>query len=155
DTAQSAWRKIEGRFDTVSLIDDGVDALEMLAEALDGRRDAPDAAAIVRARAAGFFADIADDSRLADILARTAPLTPAALQILPGLAAQVAQAERTMFRYIRGRHIRRRLALPHRLRAHRSLRLRQWRLAVADGHSEPGSGLRRSLTGSHGGGKAL
>lgn len=100
DTAQSAWRKIEGRFDTVSLIDDGVDALEMLAEALDGRRDAPDAAAIVRARAAGFFADIADDSRLADILARTAPLTPAALQILPGLAAQVAQAERTMFRYI-------------------------------------------------------
>jgi hypothetical protein len=100
DTAQSAWRKIEGRFDTVSLIDDGVDALEMLAEALDGRRDAPDAAAIVRARAAGFFADIADDSRLADILARTAPLTPAALQILPGLAAQVAQAERTMFRFI-------------------------------------------------------
>ena len=31
-----------------------------------------------------------DDARLADILSRTAPLTPAALQILPGLAAQVA-----------------------------------------------------------------
>ena len=100
DTAQSAWRKIEGRFDTLSLIDDGVDALEMLAEALDGRRDAPDAAAITRARAAGFFADITDDARLADILSRTAPLTPAALQTLPGLAAQVAQAERTMFRYL-------------------------------------------------------
>lgn len=100
DTAQSAWRKIEGRFDTLSLIDDGVDALEMLAEALDGRRDAPDAAAIARARAAGFFADITDDARLTSILARTEPLTPAALQILPGLAAQVAQAERTMFHYL-------------------------------------------------------
>lgn len=100
DTAQSAWRKIEGRFDTLSLIDDGVDALEMLAEALDRRRDPPDAGAIARARAAGFFADVTDDFRLADILGRTAPLTPAALQILPGLAAQVAQAERTMFRYL-------------------------------------------------------
>lgn len=100
DTAQSAWRKIEGRFETLSLIDDGVDAMEMLAEALDERRDAPDAAAIARARAAGFFADITDDARLSDILSRTAPLTPAALQILPSLAAQVAQAERTMFRYL-------------------------------------------------------
>lgn len=100
DTAQSAWRKIEGRFETLSLIDDGVDAMEMLAEALDERRDTPDAAAIARARAAGFFADITDDARLSDILSRTAPLTPAALQILPSLAAQVAQAERTMFRYL-------------------------------------------------------
>ncbi|WP_425101435.1 hypothetical protein [Tropicibacter sp. S64] len=100
DTAQSAWRKIEGRFETLSLIDDGVDAMEMLAEALDERRDAPDAAAIARARAAGFFAEITDDARLSDILSRTAPLTPAALQILPSLAAQVAQAERTMFRYL-------------------------------------------------------
>lgn len=100
DTAQSAWRKIEGRFETLSLIDDGIDAMEMLAEALDERRDTPDAAAIARARAAGFFADITDDARLSDILSRTAPLTPAALQILPSLAAQVAQAERTMFRYL-------------------------------------------------------
>ena len=100
ETAQKAWKKIEGRFDTLSLIDDGVDALEMLAEALNCPRAAPDAAAIGRARAAGFFADVIDDARLSDILARTAPLTPAALQILPGLAAQVAQAERTMFRYL-------------------------------------------------------
>lgn len=100
ETAQKAWKKIEGRFDTLSLIDDGVEALEMLAEALNGARVAPDAAAIARVRAAGFFAFVTDDARLADILARTAPLTPAALQILPGLAAQVAQAERTMFRYL-------------------------------------------------------
>jgi len=100
ETAQSAWKKIEGRFETLSLIDDGVDALEMLAEALNACRPLPDALAIGRARAAGFFADVTDDARLADILARTAPLTPAALQILPALAAQVAQAERTMFRFL-------------------------------------------------------
>ncbi|QUS37107.1 hypothetical protein [Falsirhodobacter algicola] len=100
ETTQSAWKKIEGRFDTLSLIDDGVDALEMLAEALNGCRSAPDAAAIGRARAAGFFSDVTDDARLAEILVRTAPLTPAALQVLPSLAAQVAQAERTMFRFL-------------------------------------------------------
>lgn len=100
ETAQSAWKKIEGRFDTLSLFDDGVDALEMLAEELNGRRSAPDASAIGRARTAGFFTDVTDDARLADILARTAPLTPAALQVLPALSAQVAQAERTMFRFL-------------------------------------------------------
>jgi hypothetical protein len=100
EAAQSAWKKIEGRFDTLSLIDDGVDALDMLAETLDGKRAAPDAAAIARARAAGFFADVPDDLRLARIIARTAPLTPAALQILPRLAGQVAQAERTTFRFL-------------------------------------------------------
>jgi hypothetical protein len=100
ETAQAAWKKIEGRFETLSLMDDGLDALEMLAETLNSASPEPDPAAIHRARAAGFFADVTDDSRLADILARTAPLTPAALQILPRLAAQVAQAERTMFRFL-------------------------------------------------------
>lgn len=100
ETAQTAWKKIEGRFDTLSLIDNGADALEMLAETLDGKGAVPDKAAIARARTAGFFGEVLDDLRLADIIARTAPLTPAALQILPRVASQVAQAERTMFRFL-------------------------------------------------------
>lgn len=114
NTAQSAWKKLEGRFDTLSLLDDGADALEMLAKALNGqrmealngqralkgKRDISDSTAIARARAAGFFGDIPDDARLAEILACIAPMTPAALQILPRLASQVAQAERTMFRFL-------------------------------------------------------
>lgn len=100
DSAQAAWKKIEGRFDTLSLFDDGPDALEMLAEAIDGDGARPDAQALARARAAGFFSEVTDDEHLADLLARSAPLTPAALYLLPRISAQVAQAERTTFRFL-------------------------------------------------------
>ena len=100
DSARGAWKKIEGRFETLSLVDDGLDALEMLAEALDSDGSRPDAQTLARARAAGFFSEITDDAQLGDLLARTAPLTPAALYLLPRISAQVAQAERTTFRFL-------------------------------------------------------
>lgn len=99
DTAQSAWRKIEGRFDTLSLFDDGIDAYEMLADALNRPRSVMTEQA-ERARAAGFFARIGDVSTIGEILSRTAPLTPAAVDALPKLSAQVAQNERTMMRFL-------------------------------------------------------
>tara|TARA_R100000935_G_scaffold31251_1_gene51796 strand:+ start:19598 stop:22783 length:3186 start_codon:yes stop_codon:yes gene_type:complete len=99
ETAQSAWRKIEGRFDTLSLVDDGIDVYEMLAEALQGDRgDSSDIAQ--RARAAGFFQKLGDEKLLDKILSQTAPLTLAAVDVLPRLSAQVAQNERTMMRFV-------------------------------------------------------
>ncbi len=100
NTAQSEWKKVEGRFETVSLLEDGVDAFEMLAEVLDCDDSAPNSAAISRVRAAGFFSEVPDDKHLTDILTRTSHLTPAALATLPRLASQVAQSERTMFGFI-------------------------------------------------------
>ncbi len=98
DSAQSVWRKIEGRFDTLSLLDDGVDTYEMLADVLCGEREGSCLDLATRAQRAGFFPGFADVEALTRVLARTAPLTPAALDVLPRLAVQVAQNERTVFR---------------------------------------------------------
>ena len=98
DSAQSVWRKIEGRFDTLSLLDDGVDTYEMIADVLVGERDGSCHDLARRSQSVGFFPSFGDVTVLARVLARTAPLTPAALDVLPRLAVQVAQNERTMFR---------------------------------------------------------
>ena len=98
DSAQSVWRKIEGRFDTLSLLDDGVDTYEMIADVLGGERDGSCHDLARRAQSVGLFPSFGDEAVLARVLARTAPLSPAALDVLPRLAAQVAQNERTMFR---------------------------------------------------------
>lgn len=99
DTAQEAWRKIEGRFDTLSLIDDGIDAFEMLADALQGKGDS-DLAAVHKAKTEGFFQRIGDPEKLAGLLSRSVPLTPPAVDLLPRLSAQVAQNERTMMHFV-------------------------------------------------------
>ena len=98
DSAQSVWRKIEGRFDTLSLLDDGVDTYEMIADVLAGERDGSCHDLAQRAQSVGFFPRFGDVAVLARVLAQATPLTPAALDVLPRLAVQVAQNERTMFR---------------------------------------------------------
>ncbi|MBR2124028.1 MAG: hypothetical protein IJ934_02450 [Acetobacter sp.] len=98
--AQSSWKKIEGRFDTFTFFDDTVEMLEMIAETLNASDIKPSDAALARARSAGFFTHILDNTQLASILARTTPLTPAALQTLPCIASHVAQAERTLFQFL-------------------------------------------------------
>lgn len=100
ESAQSAWRKIEGRFDTLSLIEDGVDAVEMIAETLRGGRSGDCLALAKAARAVGFFDAFRDDEALARAIGATDPLTPAALDVLPRISGLVAQNERTMFRFL-------------------------------------------------------
>ncbi|MCY3984287.1 MAG: hypothetical protein OXE85_10275 [Roseovarius sp.] len=101
ETAESTWAKIEGRFETINLIDDGLDAIEMLSELLNRDKLRSGPIDVSRAREAGFFTEISDDARLADVLANSSPLTPAALQVLPRLSSQLAQAERTMVNFVR------------------------------------------------------
>ena len=97
DMTRVAWRKIEGRFDTLSLIDDGVEAYEMIADAVHTERTGDCVDIARRARRAGFFPTFDDDQTLSRVLLKTGPLAPAALDVLPRLASQVAQNERTMF----------------------------------------------------------
>ena len=101
DSAKSDWKKIEGRFEPLTLEGGDPDDYEMIAEELDRPRKDGDARLAARARKAGFFAEFADDESLAAVLSRTDPLTPAALDILPRLAGMVAQSERTMFGFLR------------------------------------------------------
>ena len=100
--ARQAWRKIEGRFAQLRFVEDSVELYELLAARIDeatGSRRTPDEAAALAeaARRHGFFAHLDDTARLADVLARTAAFSPAALDLLPQLAARIAQNERTVF----------------------------------------------------------
>ncbi|PCH74167.1 MAG: hypothetical protein COC12_04095 [Rhodobacteraceae bacterium] len=63
DTAQSTWRKIEGRFDTLSLFDDGVDAYEMIGDVLGNDRGGRCKVLALRARRA-FFRHLATTKHL-------------------------------------------------------------------------------------------
>ena len=101
DSAKADWKKIEGRFEPLTLEGGDPDDYEMIAEELDRPRKTSDSRLAARARKAGFFAEFADNESLAAVLSRSAPLTPAALDILPRLSGMVAQSERTMFGFIR------------------------------------------------------
>ena len=101
ESARSDWKKIEGRFETLVLADADPDVYEMIAEDLDRKRQTNCTKMTDRAKRAGFFAEFENKKALTKVLSNSAPLTPAALDLLPRLSGLVAQNERTMFGFIR------------------------------------------------------
>ena len=101
ESARSDWKKIEGRFETLVLADADPDVYEMIAEDLDRKRQTNCTKMTDRAKRAGFFAEFENKKALTKVLSHSAPLTPAALDLLPRLSGLVAQNERTMFGFIR------------------------------------------------------
>lgn len=116
--ARSAWRKVEGRFGSVRYVDDSAEMHRLVASVVaEARPHGPDLeqkdfqAAAERALGAGLFPAFADSRELADALAAAWPLDPAALHVLPGLAARVAQHERSVFAFIDAADLSRRVTL--------------------------------------------
>lgn len=106
-TARAAWRKIEGRFETTRFTEDSVELYELLGEIIEAsaplRRDPSEARETARvAKERGFFEGFDDEERLASLLERTGAFAPAALDLLPRVAARVAQSERTIFDFLAG-----------------------------------------------------
>ena len=101
ESARSDWKKIEGRFETLVLADADPDVYQMIADELDRKRPVNCSKMTDRARRAGFFAEFENKKALTKVLSRSAPLSPAALDLLPRLSGLVAQNERTMFGFIR------------------------------------------------------
>lgn len=101
ESARSDWKKIEGRFETLVLADADPDVYQMIADDLDRKRQANCTKMTDRAKRAGFFSEFENKMALTKVLSRSAPLTPAALDLLPRLSGLVAQNERTMFGFIR------------------------------------------------------
>ena len=107
-SARNAWRKIEGRFEPVRFVDDSREMHELIAWIVSRSRhhriETPSRPSVenaaARARQLGFFDGFEDESALTDTLERAYPLTPAALHILPRLAARMAQNERTIFSFL-------------------------------------------------------
>ena len=107
-TARNAWRKIEGRFASIRFVDDSKEMHQLTAWVVAQSRPAgmkPPKKAVFNAAAAeakqlGYFAEFDDKSELAATLQRAYPLAPAALHLLPRLAARMAQNERTVFSFL-------------------------------------------------------
>ncbi|CAO4157159.1 DEAD/DEAH box helicase family protein [Methylorubrum extorquens] len=106
ETTRSEWRKIEGRFRVIRLVEDSQEIYSLIAEVVaslrSGKRRAqvtPDL--VARVQRAQWFDGMGDASAIERVLSDVQPLTPGALQILPTLVARVGQNERSLFSFLR------------------------------------------------------
>ncbi|NOD36646.1 MULTISPECIES: hypothetical protein [unclassified Ruegeria] len=108
-SGQNAWRKIEGRFDTLTIVEDSDEMYEFIAE-LTSEATGSDSAvqssrtnftALAQQSAnAGFFSTFEDQVHLENMLEQAWPLTPSAFYLLPRISARVGQNERTVFSFL-------------------------------------------------------
>ncbi len=108
-SGQNAWRKIEGRFDTLTIVEDSDEMYEFIAE-LVSEAAGPDVnsalakqnftALAQQSSKAGFFPTFEDQEHLEGMLERAWPLTPSAFYLLPRISARVGQNERTVFSFL-------------------------------------------------------
>jgi hypothetical protein len=109
ETSRSEWRKIEGRFSALRIIEDSQEFFELVGEVVSGLgpehrvyKGTADIAAISQAAiSAGWFGSMGDPDRVARMLLMAQPLTVGALQVLPTLVARVGQNERSIFSFLR------------------------------------------------------
>lgn len=106
ETTRTEWRKVEGRFSIVRMIEDSQEIYQLIGQVVSELRPnsaqvRPGPEIVARVRAARWFDDMEDSAGIAEVLSNAAPLTPGALQILPVLAARVGQHERSLFTFLR------------------------------------------------------
>ena len=105
ETSRTEWRKVEGRFAGLRLVEDSQEFYELVAEVVDGLRAAPGPSLpdglVDNVVAAGWLDGMNDRARVSKVLATARPLTPGALQVLPTLVARVGQNERSIFTFLR------------------------------------------------------
>ncbi|GHD20786.1 hypothetical protein ACFOEZ_20615 [Tianweitania populi] len=109
ETSRSEWRKIEGRFRPLRMIEDSQEFYRLIAEVVSDMRP-PDSAAIMPPVTQGIAEEVVkwkwldgieDAGQALAILEDARPLSPGALQILPTLVARVGQNERSLFSFLR------------------------------------------------------
>ncbi len=104
-SVRSEWTKIEGRFRTLQYVDDSKEIYRLIAEVVASQRGEAtlalaDARTAARdSREHGLFGE-ATLPEIQQLLRGAFPLEPAALHLLPRLAARVAQNERTLFSFL-------------------------------------------------------
>lgn len=106
ETTRSEWRKVEGRFAVVRMIEDSQEIYRLIGQVVaDLRPTQPKtkvtASTVEQARDARWFDGMSDTSAIAEMLDDVRPLTAGALQVLPTLAARVGQHERSLFSFLR------------------------------------------------------
>lgn len=109
ETSRSEWRKIEGRFRPLRMIEDSQEFYRLIAEVVSDMRPSESAAIMppVTQRIADevvkwkWLDGVEDAGQALAILNDARPLSPGALQILPTLVARVGQNERSLFSFLR------------------------------------------------------
>lgn len=106
ETTRSEWRKVEGRFAVVRMIEDSQEIYRLIGQVVADLRPAQPKAKVAadtveQAREARWFDGMADPSEITAMLDDARPLTAGALQVLPTLAARVGQHERSLFSFLR------------------------------------------------------
>ena len=107
ETSRGEWRKIEGRFAQVRLVEDSREMYRLVGDVVratrpeGARRRHATVSAVNGAIAARWFDGIEDRRIVADLLRCASPLTAGALQVLPTLVARIGQNERSLFSFLR------------------------------------------------------
>jgi hypothetical protein len=106
ETTRTEWRKIEGRFEPIRLIEDSQEIYKLVGEVVSTLRPAkfkPKTVAGLarRVKDARWFDGLEDETAIESLLDEAQPLTAGALQILPKLVARVGQNERSLFSFLR------------------------------------------------------
>lgn len=101
---QSAWKKIEGRFDTLRIIEDSSEIYHLIADVVSDFKipgeSSITASILSKVKELNLFPFIEENSELQAFLERASPMTPAALFLLPKIAGRVGQSERTIFGFL-------------------------------------------------------
>jgi len=116
ETTRTEWRKIEGRFRPLRLVEDSSEFYGLIAEAITSLRPSANdvasldglADAVIEAR---WLDGLDDGEEIIRILGMAQPFTPGALQVLPTLVARVGQNERSLFSFLREADLSRRVGL--------------------------------------------
>lgn len=100
---QSGWRKIEGRFDILRIIEDSDEIYDLIAdvarELTRTGRPRVSKSMLATADALNFF-PFAPGEAMKTLLSDAAPLSPTAFYLLPRIAGRIGQGERTIFGFL-------------------------------------------------------
>lgn len=106
ETTRSEWRKIEGRFASIRLVEDSQEIYALIGDVVQSLRAGKHRALlrpglVERVRAAHWLDGMEDEAAIEAVLRNARPLTAGALQVLPSIVARVGQNERSIFTFLR------------------------------------------------------
>ncbi|MDP2495532.1 hypothetical protein Q8W25_15990 [Shimia thalassica] len=101
---QSVWKKIEGRFETLHVVEDSDEIFPFIADVVQGLvpnvKCRIPAAVSRRVREAGLFPFLSNQQEIQKLVTAAAPLSPTTLYLLPVIAGRVGQSERSIFGFL-------------------------------------------------------
>ena len=103
-TDKTAWKKIEGRFNTIRIIEDSDEIYRFIASVVSSMmpsvKKRVSAVTVRITQELDLFPFIENEAEMKKFLELAMPLSPSALYLLPKIAGRVGQSERTIFGFL-------------------------------------------------------